>query len=173
MKKLCRFSLLTAVAVVPLLSLSSCSRPIPSGTYRIEVAEATDDPTSITRKYLIETTSLRTIRLVRLSDATSSTLAPDPIYNEVTGKAELAVTVTLSGSDKDAHVEVATVFTRYQVDGHHESTIITRAKETLATPGAKNLKSLLTENRPSGNLTGKITLLRVAAGDEYVELTVE
>jgi hypothetical protein len=48
-----------------------------------------------------------------------------------------------------------------------------KLKRELSVPADAELKSILTETKVAGEMTSKTTLLRVASGDQYLELGIE
>ena len=85
-------------AAIPVALLCSCDkhdRPLPQGAYRVSVEEISSWPTSITRRYEIETSSRRTLALAEMAGSNSASIAPDMMTEERTGKAHVTVTVAL------------------------------------------------------------------------------
>lgn len=148
-----------------LLLLCSCSKPQPDGAYRVEVTKVSSQPRSITRKYAIETTSLRKLVLADCGGSASHSIAPDTMTEEGTGKAEATVSVELTEAGDKAQVIVKMTV---ETPG-----ATAKCEETLAAPGAVNLTTILTETSPIGELTTETTLLRVASGDKYLDVFIE
>jgi hypothetical protein len=155
-------------AAIPVALLCSCDkhdRPLPQGAYRVSVEEISSGPTSITRRYEIETSSRRTLALAEMAGSNSASIAPDMMTEERTGKAHVTVTVALQEEGETTHVMVKmTVETRGGT---------ARWEETLPVPPDADLASVLTEAQPTGDITEKTTLLRVTSGNKYLEVVIQ
>lgn len=160
-------------AAIVFLSLGSCGKPLSQGAYRVKIEDVASNPNTMVRRYLIETSSLRKLILADQTGATTNSIGPIQAGGETTKKAEATVTVTLRGSEKDAHVDVEIIVQTHSVTNGAETTTTARCEETLPTPSATDLKSVLTETRPVGHLTSKTTLLRVASGDDHLDVVIE
>ena len=148
-----------------LVLVCSCAKPLPNGAYGVEVKESSSQPTSMVRKYVVETTSLRRIALAEPAGANSSSIAPDIMTKERTGKAQVTVTAELLGTGEKAHITVRmTVETRGGT---------ARSENVLPVPGVADLSSVLTESRPTGALTAATTLLRLTFANRYVQIVIE
>ncbi len=156
------FVLFAAIAL-----LSSCSRgtALPQGAYRVATETVSDGPTSITRRYDIETSSRRTLSLAEHLGRNSADIGPRTVPEERTAKTQVTVTITLEESGEDAHVLVKVL-----VD---EEGGVTRWESTMSVPPGTDLTSLLKEEQPVGNITTKTSLLRVESEGRYLELVVE
>ena len=145
--------------------LPNGAKPLPNGAYRVEVKESSSQRTSMVRKYVVETTSLRRIALAEPAGANSSSIAPDIMTKERTGKAQVTVTAELLGTGEKAHIKVRmTVETRGGT---------ARSEEVLPVPGVADLSSVLTESRPTGDLTAATTLLRLTFENKYLQIVIE
>ena len=157
-----------AAALLAMSLLCSCSQPLPKGAYRVATTELTNQHDVVVRRYLIETGSLRHLCLGHQGGVDSSSLAPDMMTNERTGKAEALVTITLQSSPGNPPEAVFAM----TVTTHG---VVARFRQALALPAAEDLRTLLTEAKLPGAavLTNQTTLLRVASGGKYLELNVE
>ena len=160
---------IVCVAACTILFIGGCQqnswKPIPDGAYRIKVEETSDQPTSMVRKYVVETTSHRRISMSEPGGANSSAIAPDGMTKERTGKAQVSVTAELQEPGKAAHITV-----RMTVE---TSGGTARSEEVLPVPGVTDLSSVLTELQPTGDLTAATTLLRLTFENNYLQITVE
>lgn len=156
---------LATLCIVASLLLCACDRPLQGDHYRIEVQEVSDHGTSLARKYLIETASLRKIVLSDRSGSNSTSVGPNSMTSEQTALAEVTVTVELQELDTQAHVTI-----KMQVE---TSSITSRSEETMTVPSTTDLASMLTEYSPSEQLDEATTLLRLSAGEQYLQVTVE
>jgi hypothetical protein len=155
-----------------LVLLCSCSKPpakrakpLPNGAYRVAVERSSNKPTSIVRDYVIETTSLRKVALEEPGGANSSSIAPDIMTKERTRKAQVTVEAELLETGEDAYITVKmTVKT---------SSWTARSEEVLPVPGVTDLSSVLTESKPTGDLTAATTLLRVEFENRYLQIVIE
>ena len=155
-----------------LVLLCSCSKPpakrakpLPNGAYRVAVERSSNKPTSIVRDYVIETTSLRKVALEEPGGANSSSIAPDIMTKERTRKAQVTVEAELLETGEDAYITVKmTVKT---------SSLTARSEEVLPVPGVTDLSSVLTESKPTGDLTAATTLLRVEFENRYLQIVIE
>lgn len=152
-------------AAIPVLSSCSRGTALPQGTYRVATETASDAPTSITRRYDIETSSHRTLSLAENQGLNSADIGPRTVPEDRTAKTQVTVTVKLEESGEDAHVVVKVLV--------EEEVGVSRWENTISVPPGTDLTSLLKEEQPVGNITTKTRLLRVESEGRYLELVVE
>jgi hypothetical protein len=157
---------------VCLVLLCSCSKlpakvakPIANGAYRVAVERSSNRPTRVVRNYVIETTSHRTVALEEPGGANSSSIAPDIMTKERTGKAHVTVEAELLETGDKAYITVRMTVER--------SGATARSEEVLPVPGVTDLSSVLTESQPTGDLTAATTLLRLAFENRYLQIVIE
>ena len=163
-----------------LVLLCSCSKPVPSGSkplangaYRVEVERSSNKPASIVRDYVIETTSLRKVALEEPGGANSSSIAPDIMTKERTRKAQVTVEAELLETGEDAYITVKMTVKTSSVTARSEKFLTARSEEVLPVPGVTDLSSVLTESKPTGDLTAATTLLRVEFENRYLQIVIE
>ena len=84
---------------------------------------------------------------------------------ERTRKAQVTVEAELLKTGEDAYITVKmTVKT---------SSWTARSEEVLPVPGVTDLSSILTESKPTGDLTAATTLLRVEFENRYLQIVIE
>jgi hypothetical protein len=155
--------LLSAVSL-----LCSCGKPLPPGTYTVKTTVLTQKSDRLDRRYEIETTGLRKLCLRSESGEDSGSLAPDIMTKERTGKAEATLTITRQGLHAEQQKAVLAMVVK-------AGSVTSRFKRELPIPEETSLITLLSETRIVGGiaLTNKTTLLRLASGDRWLELSVE
>jgi hypothetical protein len=163
-----------------LVLLCSCSKPVPSGSkplangaYRVEVERSSNKPASIVRDYVIETTSLRKVALEEPGGANSSSIAPDIMTKERTRKAQVTVEAELLETGEDAYITVKMTVKTMVKTTAKTSSWTARSEEVLPVPGVTDLSSVLTESKPTGDLTAATTLLRVEFENRYLQIVIE
>ncbi|MCX7008487.1 MAG: hypothetical protein NTY53_14765 [Kiritimatiellaeota bacterium] len=154
-----------ALALLVVGLICSCGQPLPKGAYRVATTELTNRHDVVVRRYQIETGGLRHLCLRHQGGVDSSSLAPDNMTDERTGKAEALVTITLATNAPEL-VLAMTVTTHG---------VVARFKQELALTATTDLRALLTEAKmtESKTLVNKTTLLRIEAGGRFLELNIE
>jgi hypothetical protein len=154
--------------VVALGLLCACGKPpLPPGTYTVKTTVLSQTDDRVVRQYDIETTGRRALCLRSASGEDSSGLGPDAMTNERTGKAEALLTITKQGTSADTPQAVLEMVVK-------TGSATARFKRELPVPAAANLTTLVSDTTVDGvSLTNKTTLLRIASGDRWLELSVE
>jgi hypothetical protein len=148
--------------------LCSCSKPLPPGTYTVKTTVLSQTNDRVVRQYEIETTGRRELCLRSASGVDSSGLGPDAITKESTGKAEALLTITKQATSPDTSQAVLEMVVK-------TSRATSRCKRELPVPADANLTTLVSDTIVDGSppLTNTTTLLRLASGDRWLELSVE
>jgi hypothetical protein len=135
--------------------LCACGKPLPPGTYTVKTTVLTQKSDRVDRRYEIETSGRRSLCLRSASGEDSSSLDA--------GKAEALLTI--SKRTQEAVLEMT-----LKTGG---STM--RFKRELPLVVETDLTTVLSESRHMGvaAVTNKTTLLRLASGDRWLELSVE
>lgn len=157
-----------AAALILVSLLVACGKPLPPGTYAVKTTVLTQKSDRVDRRYEIETTGRRGLCLRSESGLDSSGLGPDAMSKERTGKTEALLTITKQGMSAEQHEAVLEMVVK-------TGDVTSRFKRELPVPAEANLTTLLSETIIRGGppLTNTTTLLRIASGKRWFELSVE
>ena len=148
--------------------LSACGKPLPPGTYTVKTTVLTQKSDSVARRYEIETSGPRRFCLRSESGVDSSSLAPDAMTKEPTGKADALLTITRQGLHLEQQEAVLEIVLK-------DGSVTSRFKRELPITGGADLTTLLSETLIRGGppLTNTTTLLRLVSGERWLELSIE